>query len=284
MLSFEEAVLHLVKNHTIEEIHTTSPLVGVPHSLLYLPAKRLAFHLIPFPAQSVPTEQQLQGLSLEAIKQNIRLIHLFEDIWNTKNNIVSHRICALLGEFTRIHGRKTKVARISKPELDLFLNQNHLNGSPQVKYKYGLFDGSNMLAAASFSAGRPIERNRTTYRSYELVRFANLAGYTVAGGLGKLLSHFIAEVHPDDVMSYADLDWSAGISYQKLGFQQDGITAPQAFWIHPKEQVRYYPHKLPQSITDESLKSGFPIEDILTQKGYLRIFNAGNMRYLLLLK
>jgi hypothetical protein len=39
--------------------------------------------------------------------------------------------------------------------------------------------------------------------------------------MGKLLKAFIDEMHPDDIMSYADASWSNGDAYRKLGFTEE---------------------------------------------------------------
>ena len=36
--------------------------------------------------------------------------------------------------------------------------------------------------------------------------------------MGKVLKTFIKEVGPDDIMTYADLEWSEGGVYEQLGF------------------------------------------------------------------
>ena len=55
------------------------------------------------------------------------------------------------------------------------------------------------------------------------------AGQGIAGGMGKLLSRFIADVEPDDIMSYADIEWSDGGVYRHLGFAEDGGQGPRYF-------------------------------------------------------
>jgi hypothetical protein len=117
-------------------------------------------------------------------------------------------------------------------------------------------------------------RHSEPHDSYELIRFASHAPCTVVGGLSKLLMHFVREVHPGDIMTYADRDWSTGQSYETLGFSFSGNTAPQAFLIHPDEQIRYYPHRLPEGVTADTLR----------RKGYFTIYNAGNKKYVSLLK
>ena len=284
MLQFQHDITKLIKDLSIEEVENILPSISLPYPMLYIPSKQLAFHLVPIPHKNVELEQQyfLQGLSLKAKQQNIRLINLSEDFFYTKNAIVAQRIASLLGVFTRIHARNTTVKRIDKKQLNDFLFSNNLYESPTARYKYGLFENGKLVAAASFSAGRPIERDGKIFRSFELVRFANLSGYIVAGGLSKLLNHFIKDVGPDDIMSYADLDWSSGTSYEKLGFKLASITPPQAFWINAQEKIRYYPHKLPQELINESTERGISTEEILSERKYYKFFNSGNLKYLLI--
>ena len=84
-------------------------------------------------------------------------------------------------------------------------------------------------------------------RSYEWIRFASLPGVRISGGMGKILKAFIEEVHPDDIMSYADLEWSEGAVYEQLGFTLEGRKDPVMFEIdtewerHPVKTVIHTP-------------------------------------------
>ncbi|MDR0295941.1 MAG: hypothetical protein LBH91_07175, partial [Prevotellaceae bacterium] len=246
--------------------------LGVEHFMeppfVHFVQRRLSFNLVEL--QPPPYPNLYQELSIHYEQRGIRLIHLWEDIFIQKTALVHSRVRALLGESVRVYARNTEVQRISQASLNDFLNTHHLQGATQAKYKYGLFHKEQLVAAASFSAGRSIVRNGKPHQSYELIRFANASGYTVTGGLSKLLNAFTNEVQPDDIMTYADRDWSLGQSYEALGFTFVENTPPQAFLIHPQIMVRYYPHRLPEGSTGEELLA----------KGYFMIYNAGNKKYL----
>lgn len=213
-----------------------------------------------------------------------RKIFLWEDVWKTKQAICKSRILANYGISHRIPARLTKVRRIDKPTLDNFLNYNHLQVITNAKLKYGLYlpkqyfrvlpenikpEGDEiLLAVASFSNAKTIVREGKEYRSYELIRFANLLNFTVVGGLDKLLKAFISENNPDDIMTYADRDWSDGKSYETIGFERIGITPPQEFYYDEKLMQRYYPNKLPEHSKNEMQ----------------RVFNTGNIKFLMKLK
>jgi hypothetical protein len=56
--------------------------------------------------------------------------------------------------------------------------------------------------------------------------------------MGKILKSFTREINPDDVMSYADLEWSDGSAYRLLGFKKESFRAPVLFMIDPSTWSR----------------------------------------------
>jgi hypothetical protein len=227
-----------------------------------------------------------QQLSEQQNAQGMRVIHLWEDVWMNKKELVKSRILAMIGRFKRINGRHCFVERIDKPQADKFLNDNHLQGSVIAKFKYGLFlkpqylerfglvvceDTDNgkqqfnnstiqqslLVAVATFAGGR-LMRDGT--RSYELIRFASLRSYAVMGGLDKLLRAFEKEHNPDDIMTYADCDWSDGRSYEILGFEKIETTEPQRLLLDIQNFKRY-------SIKEK-------------RENLMQIFNTGSIKFI----
>jgi hypothetical protein len=118
------------------------------------------------------------------------------------------------------------------------------------------------VAVASFSNAKKIIREGQEYRSYELIRFANYKGFTVVGGLNKLLKMFIDEHAPDDIMTYADADWSDGTNYEKIGFERIELTPPLTFKLDNETFTR--------KLADENTEN--------------KVFNSGNWKFLMKLK
>ena len=254
--------------------------------LLFMPQHQLYLHLIDikiFQENSL-SNNYFQTLSDTYNAQNQRIIHLWEDVYRTKMELVKSRVLAILGKFNRLHARHCFIERIDKPTADDFLEINHLQGSVKAKFKYGLFlkpqyvqrfidnsvceDTNNnniqpkLVTVATFSGGRTMKvGERDGSRSYELIRFASLMGYVVVGGMDKLLRKFMEEHEPDDIMSYADRDWSDGRSYDKLGFSKIENSVPQTFNINLK--------------TFERITTLRNIDDT-----YLEIFNAGSIKFI----
>lgn len=215
----------------------------------------------------------------------ISAIVLWEDYWLSKPDIVASRLAAQLGKSVKIPARLTQARRIDKFATETFLESNHLNGNVSSKFRYGLFLPSRyyrvvpdhflfgatademLVAVATFSNARIFELNNKPFRSHELIRFASLLGTNVVGAFDKLLNAFIREKSPDDVMTYADLEWSDGRSYQQLGFEERGCIAPRKVYLNPKDMSR---------------SSRPPADDILSadgSPGYLTIYNLGSTKY-----
>ena len=165
----------------------------------------------------------------------ISLIHLHEDVWNTKTNIVQSRLrIRLLGPTreSRIYARKTKVRRIDSGTAIPFLQTNHMWSATKARYYYGLYDSEDILVAvATFSNKRKIQIGNVKSRSVELLRFCTSANDTVVGGISKLTKAFINDHNqPDSPIDYlitvVDRDWGPGDGWHSIGFSTLHIMSP----------------------------------------------------------
>jgi hypothetical protein len=184
------------------------------------------------------TPNTMLDISKQYQERNIRIIHLWEDVWRSRNIQVKSVIKAKLGYSKKIYARKTAVVKLTKTELDTFMDENHLMRSALCKYKYGLTLGNDLVAAAAFAPIRKYYHQNGFDKSSELVRYANLNETIVVGGLSRLISFFVNERKPDDIMSYADKDWSDGAAYRLLGFTETEQTPPKCFTLNMKDFSR----------------------------------------------
>lgn len=162
-----------------------------------------------------------------------------EDMWRGRPGMMRPRLLAQLGRFRSVFARNAVVSRIGKEEAASFLDRCHSYRDAASRYRYGVFTkAGELVAVASFSSGRTWVKEGRTVRSYEWVRYASLPDVRVVGGMGKVLKAFEEDVHPDDIMSYADMEWTDGAVYERLGFIEDGIRPPVQFVIDPVSWVR----------------------------------------------
>ncbi|TCC90439.1 hypothetical protein EZ428_14285 [Pedobacter frigiditerrae] len=240
--------------------------------------QKLLIHLIPVSNNFNPEE--LIELQKRYEEENLLLVQLWEDVWLTKRTQVLSRINSFLGLNKGYHGRKAKIVTLNLKQASTFLNDNHLQGYIKAKYHYGLMDNDKLIAIASFSEARPMKSKGENYHSAELVRFASIDGLTIVGGLSKLIKHFLKQVKVNDLMSYADRDWSLGKGYDKLGFQLNQITAPAFIYINIESLTRYFPHRLPKVILGKfEAQNVLNLDEFLALNGYFKLFNTGNLKY-----
>jgi len=257
--------------HAVENIQT--------HPFYIISIKGSVYvNLIPLNASFLP--QQLLSLQVAYQQQGILLVHLWEDVWVNKREQVLSRINSFCGLNKSLHGRKAKVVALEVVQAKTFLDAYHLQGYIKTKFNLGLSLNDELVAVACFSASRPMRSKGENYKSAELVRFATKAGLTVVGGLGKLLKHFLKQISVNDLMTYADRDWSLGKGYDKLGFHFSGTTESVTFYVETKTMNRYQQHRLPKKIlTAFAEQNILNLDDFLTQKGFLKVFNTGNLKY-----
>lgn len=227
-------------------------------------------------------------LKLASIRNaGILAVVLWEDYWLAKRSIVQSRLTSMLGRSARIPARLTLARRIDNALTTQFLDDNHLNGPTTSKFRYGLFLPKRyyrvlpsnfafdqqpeelLVAIATFSNARIFEQGAQPFRSHELIRFASLQGTNVVGALDKLLNAFIREKAPDDIMTYADHEWSDGRSYLRLNFEERGSMAPREVLVDLRNMARV--SKTPELAEISSID-------------YLTVFNLGSTKYVKTIK
>lgn len=167
----------------------------------------------------------------------LKYIHIDEDNWLSKPDLLLSRIEAIIGNGVKINARECVAARIDKKMALDFQEEHHLQLAVPGKYRYGLFHDGELVAIAIFSGGRTM-RHSENYRSFEFIRFCSKQRHIVVGGMSKLLHKFIQDFSPNDIMTYVDLDWSDGKKFEGTGFVSVDILEPQTFWVHRKTHQR----------------------------------------------
>ncbi len=211
-----------------------------------------------------------------------KIMYLWEDLWKFHRPKIESKLRSVLGLSQRLHGRDSIVKPITNNDLLLFLTENHLHIPIKARYKFGLFYDKQMMAVMSYSKGRPIKRNGQTFQSFELLRFCNKLNHTVVGGFSKLLRHFIRTIHPDDIMTYVDKDWSDGLTYKKAGFECVQTLEPMEFLLNSDTGERIYPHRA-QLHKRQGEEASF-VEKEAHKMNFARVYNSGSYKYILFIK
>lgn len=243
---------------------------------IYIPDKNIAieYNGIYWHSSIKKTPNYHVNKMLECKKQNIQLIHIFEDEWQTKPEIVKNRLRSILGHDDRVAARKCNIIALTFEEYKNFVEKTHIRGYAHSTIKYGLALDGKIKAVMGFS------KSRYTKTGYELIRYCSDG--TVVGGAGKLLKHFIKKHRPECIVTYADRCWSNGNLYKKLGFTD--ITSSEAntgYW-YIKNGIRYHRSNFTKA---RLIKLGYdPNKNesaIMQELGYTKIHDCGNYKFIL---
>jgi hypothetical protein len=180
-----------------------------------------------------------QWPSLKEKQEAEKHIYIYEDQWNSKPEIILSRLRNAFGFSQKIAARSCVVQKIDKKTAAHFFIENHLLGACSAAYSYGLFYKNKLVLAASFSKSRVMIDGAVYYRSYEFIRFASEKNTLVVGGFQKILQHFIKEKNAVHLMTYIDLNFGDGKSFEKFGFKKIGSAQLQKFFINPTSHERW---------------------------------------------
>jgi len=214
------------------------------------------------------------------------VIQIFEDEWLFKTDIVKNKILhklSLNDSLPKIGARNCVVELIDNITSNNLLEMTHIQGKSNSSYCYGAYFKDELVAVMTFSKPRVNMGNKKSNidsKEYELVRFSTTNKYRVIGIASKLLSFFVKDKSPDQIISYADKRWSSKNNnvYEKIGFKFIGDTQPN-YWY-----VKKYKREYRFNFTKQKLiKMGYdPLKtekEIMKELKYDRIWDCGHLKY-----
>lgn len=205
--------------------------------------------------------------------KGIRLIHIFEDEWDNRSEIVKSRLLSLIkANKNKIYARQCEIKEIDSKVANKFLNENHLQGSGRSNIRLGLFYNNELISVMTFLKG-DISKN---IKEWELNRFCSKTYMSVVGGAGKLFTYFVKKYNPSTIISFSDKRWSDDNTvYQKLNFLHARDSVPNYWYFFLNDNKRYHRYSLKKpknsTISEKELRS--------SQK-YFRIYDCGSSKWI----
>lgn len=257
---------------------------------IYIPSKKLAIECngLYCHGEFAGSKNKMYHLSktMDCQQIGVQLIHIFEDEWKDKKEIVKSKLKHLLKLNTgqRIYARQCKIRELRVSEKRLFLEENHIQGNDVASISLGLFLKGQLVAVMTLCKSRIFTNPKNKVEGeYELSRYAALKDCSVIGGAGKLLSYFIKQNNPPKIISYADKRWSLGGLYEKLGFKKINDGTPNYWYFGRGSNYKRYhrfgfaKHTLSKRLSnfDENLTEW----ENMQLNGWDRIWDCGSIRY-----
>lgn len=272
------------------KIHDRTVLKALNQELdFYISQKKLAIEVDGsyWHSQKLKDPKYHQNKSLECLNAGVRLIHIFEYEWiqdETREKIKQLLRNALNSNIQTVYARKCYIKEIDTDIEKEFLNSYHLQRYASSSIKYGLYSQQDdeLISIMTFGASR-----FNNQYQYELIRYCNKSQIRVIGGAEKLFKRFIKDRNPEQIISYCSISKFSGGVYSRLGFDKADrfITEPNYVWVpynfsNDKTVLTRYQTQI-KKLKDQGLEVyGHTEDEIMQNRGYFKIYDSGNMRFI----
>lgn len=239
----EKDLTAAIRNITKEHIEENFELIGksgkpggsVNYDIV-IPAKKVAieFNGLYWHSDAVNKDKNYHFNKSEiARKAGYQLIHIWEDDWENKKEVILQTLAHKLnsaGHTNTIYARKTKATTLTSRAARTFLENNHIQGYVTATRHFCLVDTAGTTRAV-LSVRSP-KNNARMNRSpgvWEVQRYAT--NTVVPGGFSKLLKHAERTLINEGFdlnawVSFSSNDISDGGMYEKCGFTAEKELAP----------------------------------------------------------
>ena len=147
-------------------------------------------------------------------EKGIDLIHVFEDDWLERKEIVKSMIASRLGIYKeKIFARKCQIKEIEKDQAKIFFDENHLQGFAYGDLYLGLMFNDELIQCIC------INKKGWHDGNVELTRMATKLNIQVIGGFSKLMKHISDYIEYKSITSYVYKAWFNGKGYIESGFK-----------------------------------------------------------------
>jgi hypothetical protein len=206
-------------------------------------------------------------------ERGIRIIHIWEDDWTHKRDILESQIRNWLGLTpNKIFARKCEVKEIKDSKIvTKFLEENHIQGKVGSSLKLGLYHNDELISLMTFDHYEG--RNKINSNEWNINRFCNKLNHNVIGGAGKLFKYFLKNYDVSRVISYSDNDWSLGSLYETLGFEKVGEGNPDYKYI--VEGVRVHKSRFRKSKLNTKLSES----EYMKKSQIYKIWDCGKVKW-----
>lgn len=196
----------------------------------------------------------------------------------TKQDLIQAMVAHRQGRSTRLNARSCALIQPTPSEARAFMEANHLAGSTNSSYRFGLLHHEHGLVFL-ITIGKA---RFTKDADLEVLRLATKAGFSVAGGASRLFAHIQKEL-TGTLLSYSDNLIGDGTVYERCGFTDMGSTGAGYFWEKNGQVLHRYAtqkHRLIELLGD-SIDLSKSERQLMMEAGWVHVPDRGNRRWVL---
>jgi len=273
---FEKEISNFLESLNIKFIQNDRQLIKPFELDFVIPKHKIAieFDGVYWHSENINSDKNYHlNKTIDCKEQEYQLIHIFEDEWKTKQEIVKSILKSKLGIYDfKIGARKCILKELTYKDIKKFIKENHIQGSVYSSINIGLFYQDELVQVCTFSKSRFNKKY-----DYELLRFCSKLNTQVIGGLSKCISYF-KKNYSGTLISYADKRYSDGLGYLSSGFKLVGNSKLNYWYIlngNRYSRIQFQKHKLSKLLS--SFNPSLTEWENMQLNGYNRIWDCGNL-------
>lgn len=266
-----------IQSLNIRVVRTERQQIAPLHLDIYVPEHQLAIEYCGLYWHSQRASGKSTNYHKNKMQQchnrGIDLITVFEDEWLTKKQLVKSILSNRLGVADRVGARKCQIQEISNVDVREFVNANHLQAHVNAALNIALTINDEIVSVMTF--GRPRFNRRY---EWELLRFCTKQGVAVTGGAEKIWDYFCQTRKPASIISYCDLRWFTGRTYEKLGMKQ--LYETEASYWYTDYTSRFHRSNFTKKrLIAQGHAADKTEQQIMEDRNFDRIWDCGNRVY-----
>ena len=278
----EKELVDFVKSIYSDEIMENTKRIIPPKELdIYIPQKNLAieFNGVHWHDENhVDRNYHLTKTNM-CNEKRIDLIHVFEDDWLYKKEIVKSMIASRFGVYKeKIFARKCQIKEIEKDQAKIFFDENHLQGFAYGDLYLGLMFNNELIQCIC------INKKGWHDGNVELTRMVTKLNTQVVGGFSKLMKHISDYIEYKSITSYVYKAWFNGKGYIESGFKIVKENNPSYSYVVNGRRVHkshFRKNKIKKMFERGELKfydSNKTEHEIMKENKIYRIYDCGTTK------
>lgn len=271
----EKELFDFIKEIYDGEIIENNRTIIPPYELdIYLPEKQIAieYNGLYWHSEANKDKNYHKMKSDLCKEKGIHLIHVFEDDWKYKNEILKSVIKNFLGcGYQRIlYARKLQIRDVPHKDINPFLEENHMLGKigGSESHCIGLYQDDELLSCMVFQLVSKETKVIT------LSRYAIKQNVNIKGGAERIFSNFLKLYGNlyNKVITFNDNGTFKGTVHYRLGFVHTGENPPNYMYYDRKLGIRVSK----QSLRKIRLSYKKDEQQFIEENRYYKVYNAGN--------
>lgn len=204
-------------------------------------------------------------------EKGVCLIQIWENEWRYKRSQVKSRLLSALGIGEKVSARECQVVKVGIRTQKSFLRRFHMQGYIPCKVAYGLKYEGYLISLATFGTPRWLKTV-----DFEILR--SCSAKTVIGGFSKIIKHFTRRHPGKSIVTYCDLRWGQGSTYEKTGFTKVRESSPNSWYFSSEcklhSRIKFQKHRLANLL--EEYDERLDVYQNVLNHGWDRIWDCGN--------